>query len=76
MVHDHVLCAVDVLGGVGRIGQRHTLAPAVDRARRRPFALDVHEQDVAFGLDAEARAERRDERHRDPSQLDAGQADR
>ena len=58
--------AVGVLGRVHRVGERDALAPAL-----RAVGHGLHEQDVARGLRAERRAERRHQRHRDPPQLES-----
>jgi hypothetical protein len=71
VMNDHVLGPVDVLGGVAGLRQRNALAPPLHRlAPTGRHEVDAHEQDVAGGLAAEARAERGDQRHRDPAQLD------
>ena len=76
VVDHHVLRAVDVLGGVARVAERHALAPALGALPSRRLQLAAHEEDVALGLAPEARAERRDQRHGDAAQLDSGQRPR
>ena len=66
----HVLRTVDVLRRVAGLRECNALAPALDGAAGRVGQLDAHEQDVTIGLAPEARAERGDERHRDPAELD------
>ena len=58
--------AVDVLGGVERLGDIATHSPQPSASS----ADDADEQDVALGLGAERRPERRDQRHADAPQLD------
>ena len=73
VVDDDVLGAVDVLGRVARLRQCDALAPALDRVGRRSRRIgqvDAHEQDVAGGLAAEARPERRHQWHGDAPQFD------
>jgi hypothetical protein len=68
----HELGRGDELGRVRRRTRRHALAPPFARSVA-VVEFDAHEQDVALGLGAEARAERRDDRQRDPAQLDPPQ---
>ena len=67
-VLDHVLGAVDVLGGVAGLGHRHALAPAL-----AGVGVGSDQQDVAGRLGPEARPERPHQRHRDADQLQTEQ---
>ena len=67
----HIGRGVDVLRRVQRVGHRDALAPALGVA-----GDDPQQQGIAARLGAEGRAERRDERHRDASQFNAGQLHR
>ncbi|GAA5772925.1 hypothetical protein Aros01_09488 [Streptosporangium roseum] len=58
--------AVDVFGGVERVGHGDALGPALGVG-----GDDPHEQHVAFGLGAERGAEGGDQWHRDPPQFDS-----
>ena len=62
---DRILGAVDVLGGVQRLLHGDALAPTFGVGRGH-----LHQQCVAFVLDAERRAERGDEGQPNPAQLD------
>jgi hypothetical protein len=67
---DDELGGVDELRRVERFLHRHALTPAVDRVPVVGTGGDVHEQDVAAALGAEAGAERRDQIELDASQLE------
>ena len=68
---DHVLRALDVLGGVARLGQCDAFAPPLDGLSAADGCeIDPDEQDVTGDLAPEAGPERTDERHLDAAQLD------
>ncbi len=66
----HVLGPVDVLGGVARLAEGDAFAPALGLGAVCVAQHDAHEQDVTVGLAAEARPERRHQRHGDAAQFD------